>query len=64
MSASDKGLQYFDLSNRWGHGMPQWPSSPKGISVTSHQFHAMHGCQVMEWEGIMHRGTHMDSQYM
>ena len=35
MSASDKGLQYFDLSNRWGHGMPQWPSSPKGISVTS-----------------------------
>ena len=47
MSASDKGLQYFDLSNRWGHGMPQWPSSPKGISVTSHQFHAMHGLSLI-----------------
>ena len=21
------GLRYYDLSNYWGHGVPQWPSS-------------------------------------
>jgi kynurenine formamidase len=53
-------LQFYDLSNRWGHGMPQWPSSP-GINVTVRKFHARHGVYQTEFEGIMHRGTHMDA---
>ena len=28
MAASTDDLQFFDLSHRWGHGMPQWPSAP------------------------------------
>jgi kynurenine formamidase len=61
MTTSTSGLEYYDLSVRWGHGMPQWPSSPKGIQISTIQFHAMHGCQVLEWNGIQHRGTHMDA---
>ena len=40
--------------------MPQWPSAP-GINVLTLQFHAHHGVYVTEFEGIMHRGTHMDA---
>lgn len=54
------GLEFFDLSHRWGHGMPQWPSS-QGITINTHHWHAMNGQQVLEFEGIMHRGTHMDA---
>lgn len=54
------GLQFFDLSHRWGHGMPEWPSSP-GINVGVKKFHAKDGVYEAEFEGIMHRGTHMDA---
>ena len=40
--------------------MPEWPSAP-GINVLTHQYHANHGLLVHEFEGIMHRGTHMDA---
>src|SRR4029079_5564222 len=40
-------------------GIPQWPSAP-GINVLTRQFHALDGVYVTEFEGIMHRGTHMD----
>ena len=54
------GLKFYNLSARWGHGIPQWPSAP-GINVLTLQFHALDGVYVTEFEGIMHRGTHMDA---
>jgi kynurenine formamidase len=54
------GLRYYNLSHRWGHGMPEWPSTP-GINVGVKKFHAKDGCYVTEFEGIMHRGTHVDA---
>ena len=53
-------LKYYDLTHRWGHGMPQWPSSP-GVNAYVKKFHAKDGVYEMEFEGIMHRGTHMDA---
>jgi kynurenine formamidase len=54
------GLQFFDLSHRWGHGMPQWPSRAN-LNVRVVEFHAKDGLLVQQFEGIMHRGTHMDA---
>ncbi len=54
------GLIYYDLTNIWGHGRPQWPSSAN-MKVTTLKFHALDGMLVNEYEGIMHRGTHMDA---
>jgi len=52
--------QIFDLTQPWGHGMPEWPSSP-GVNLTVKRFHAKDGVYETEFEGIMHRGTHMDA---
>jgi kynurenine formamidase len=54
------GVQLFDLSHRWGHGMPQWPSRAN-LNVRVLEFHAKDGLLVQQFEGIMHRGTHMDA---
>lgn len=54
------GLELYDLSATWGHGMPEWPSAT-GIRVNSKLFHAKDGVSVAEFDGIMHRGTHMDA---
>ena len=53
-------LQLFDLSHAWGHGMPQWPSRAN-LNVRVVEFHAKDGLLVQQFEGIMHRGTHMDA---
>jgi len=53
-------LEIYDLTHRWGHGMPEWPSSP-GVNVSVKKFHAKDGIYQTEFEGIMHRGTHMDA---
>jgi kynurenine formamidase len=58
--ARSRGLKFYNLSVRWGHGMPEWPSSP-GLNVHTLQYHAKDGVYVTEFEGIMHRGTHMDT---
>ena len=54
------GLRFYNLSQRWGHAMPEWPSVP---SLDFHvlQFHARDGVYTMVFDGIMHRGTHMDA---
>ena len=51
---------FFDLSHEWGHGMPQWPSRAN-LNVRVVEFHAKDGLLVQQFEGIMHRGTHMDA---
>ena len=53
-------LQLIDLSHVWGHGMPQWPSRAN-LNVRVVEFHAKDGLLVQQFEGIMHRGTHMDA---
>ena len=45
---------------QWGHGMPQWPSRAN-LNVRVVEFHAKDGLLVQQFEGIMHRGTHMDA---
>jgi len=54
------GVQLIDLSHPWGHGMPQWPSRAN-LNVRVVEFHAKDGLLVQQFEGIMHRGTHMDA---
>lgn len=55
------GLTYYDLTNWYGHGAPQWPSAPNlAFKVT--KFHSKDGIYVQEIEAIMHRSTHMDAQ--
>jgi len=64
--ASEKGttgtgeLELINLSTDWGHGMPQWPSRAN-LNVRVLEFHARDGLLVQQFEGIMHRGTHMDA---
>ena len=50
----------YNLSQFWGHHMPEWPSTP-GVNVHVKKFHAKDGIYQTEFEGIMHRGTHMDA---
>ena len=60
MPSNTDDLQFFDLSHRWGHCMPQWPSRAN-LNVRVLEFHAKDGLLVQQFEGIMHRGTHMDA---
>lgn len=59
-SRGSDSLQFFNLSHPWGHGMPQWPSRAN-LNVRVVEFHAKDGLLVQQFEGIMHRGTHMDA---
>jgi len=57
-------LQFFDLTQRYGHGIPQWPggaAASRGLNINTLQFHTRDGALVHLVEGIMHRGTHMDA---
>lgn len=58
---SDSGLVYYDLTNPIHHGAPQWPSSAN-LNIRTLKFHAKDGMLVQQYEGIMHRSTHMDTQ--
>lgn len=60
MAGGDSGLQFYDLSQPFGHGMPQWPSSAS-VHINVLQFHAKDGMSVMEVDSLVHRGTHMDA---
>jgi kynurenine formamidase len=57
---STSELELINLSTDWGHGMPQWPSRAN-LNVRVLEFHARDGLLVQQFEGIMHRGTHMDA---
>ncbi len=61
-STSPDGLRFYNLSHELDHNMPQWPSpmSPP-LLVHKRLYHAMHDQYVVEYDGIMHRGTHMDT---
>ncbi len=55
-------LRFYDLSHRLGHNMVQWPSPfSMPFVVNRLYYHAMHDFYSVEYDGIMHRGTHMDT---
>lgn len=61
-NASESGLQLYNLSHELSHNMPQWPSPFSPPLVTNKLlYHGMHGQYTVEYDGILHRGTHMDS---
>lgn len=57
---STDSLDFYNLSQPWGHGMPQWPSR-SNMLIRTLEFHAKDGVYTTQFEGIMHRGTHMDA---
>ena len=61
-SIDTDGLEFYNLSHRWGgNNMPEWPSGIANMAISRLRFHALHGCYVQQVDGIMHRGTHMDA---
>lgn len=53
-------LRIYDLSHVFTQFSPEWPSHP-GIDIDILKFHAKDGVYEVNWEGIMHRSTHMDA---
>lgn len=53
-------VQIFDLTHTFEPFMPQWPSGCN-LKMEVKRFHANDGMYNIQWEGIMHRGTHMDA---
>jgi len=53
-------VQIFDLSHVFEPFMPQWPSGCN-LKMEVKRFHANDCMYNVQWEGIMHRGTHMDA---
>jgi kynurenine formamidase len=53
-------LKVYDLTYTFTQFMPEWPSNPS-VNIDVLKFHAKDGVYEVQWEGIMHRGTHMDA---
>ena len=53
-------LKVYNLSHTFTQFIPEWPSTPS-VNVKVSKFHAKDGVYEVEWEGIMHRCTHMDA---
>jgi kynurenine formamidase len=49
-----------DLTHDWGYNVSFWPGKNPIHSFTRHQFHSRDGAQVLQFNTVMHRGTHMD----
>jgi kynurenine formamidase len=61
-TTNSDGVTFYNLSHELAHNMPQWPSPFSPPLVTNKLlYHGMHGQYVVEYDGILHRGTHMDS---
>ena len=56
----DMSLKVYNLSHTFTQFMPEWPSTPS-VNINVNKFHAKDGVYEVEWEGIMHRCTHMDA---
>ena len=53
-------VKVYNLSHTFTQFIPEWPSTPS-VNVKVSKFHAKDGIYEVEWEGIMHRCTHMDA---
>jgi kynurenine formamidase len=61
-SATDPrtGLQFFDLSNPWGHNAPLWPYFPD-VKIDRFHYHAKSGVLSQQITTFMHCTTHTDA---
>ena len=53
-------LKVYSLGHVFTQFMPEWPSTPS-VNIDVLKFHAKDGMYELQWEGIMHRCTHMDA---
>src|SRR5512137_438368 len=53
-------LKIYDLTHTFTQFMPEWPSTAS-VDIDIDKFHAKDGVYQVQWEGIMHRCTHMDA---
>lgn len=54
------GLEFFDLSQPWGHGTPVWPGFP-GVTIERGSFHALMGTLTQRFSTTMHASTHVNA---
>ncbi len=59
-SPKEAGLQFYDLSHPWGHGVPCWPYFE---DVKIERLHGMAKSRVLTQKitTVMHSGTHIDA---
>ena len=59
-SPKESGLEFFDLSHPWGHGVPAWPYFE---DVKIERLHGMAKSRVLTQKitTVMHSGTHIDA---
>ena len=59
-SPKESGLQFYDLSHPWGHGVPCWPYFE---DVKIERLHGMAKSRVLTQKitTVMHSGTHIDA---
>src|ERR1039457_5042666 len=52
--------QIYSLRHTFTKFIPEWPSTPS-VNCSVLKFHAKDGVYELQWQGIMHRCTHMDA---
>ncbi len=54
------GLQLFELSHEWGHGVPSYPGQ-EDVRMFRGVKHGQHGVLAWKITTVMHTGTHMNA---
>ena len=54
------GLEFYDLSHPWGHGVPNWPYF-QDVQTERIHYHAKSGVLTQRITTVMHSTTHMDA---
>ena len=54
------GLQFFELSHSWGHGIPVWPGN-SDVKIERVVNHALHGVMAQKLTTSMQNGTHINA---
>ena len=54
------GLEFYDLSHPWGHGVPNWPYF-EDVKIERLHYHAKSGVLTQKITTVMHSTTHIDA---
>ncbi len=54
------GLQFYELSHEWGHGVPMMPGH-EDVILKRGAKHADHGVMSHRIRMVMHSGTHLNA---
>ncbi|MFQ5878736.1 MAG: cyclase family protein [Dehalococcoidia bacterium] len=57
---SATGLEFYDLSHPWGHGVPNWPYF-EDVKIERLHYHAKSGVLTQRITTVMHSTTHIDA---